>query len=124
MRAAAIALGDERRHVGVHRPRQRRRAAGAELVAGGEDDVRRVGQRGDLRRGRAGRRRSSRRRCAASRSRTAAVAEAGDADDAARRRRALGQARQRRPHLAGDAEDQEIALDRRQVVDERRASAG
>ena len=53
-----------------------------------------------------------------------AVAEAGDADDAARRRRPLGQARQRRPHLAGNAEDEKIALDRRQIVDERARRPG
>ena len=46
------------------------------------------------------------------------VAEAGDADDAPRRPGALGQARQRRPHLAGDAEDHEVAFDRGQIVDE------
>ncbi len=47
-----------------------------------------------------------------------AVAEAGDADDAPRRRGALGQARQRRPHLAGDAEDQEVAFDGAELVDQ------
>ena len=81
-----VALGDERRHPGVHRPGQRRVAAGAELVAGGEDQVRRVGQARRSPRGRAGRRRSSRRPSASSRSRTAGVAEAGDADHPARRR--------------------------------------
>src|SRR6185369_4348969 len=112
-----IALGDERRHVRVHGPGERRRAARAELVAGGEDHVRRVGQRGD---GGAVEQVAGDRFDAVLAEPVAhrAVAEAGDADDAALRRRALGQARQRRPHLAGDAEDEEVAVDRRQVVDE------
>ena len=46
------------------------------------------------------------------------IAETGDADDAPRRRRALGEAGQRRPHLAGDAEDDQIAVDARELVDE------
>jgi hypothetical protein len=37
------------------------------------------------------------------------LAEPGDADDALARRRALGEPRQRRPDLAGDAQDDDVA---------------
>ena len=43
------------------------------------------------------------------------VAEARHADHALARRRALGHARQRRPHLAADADDDEVAVHARQV---------
>ena len=104
----------------VHRPGETGVAARTELVAGGEDDIGHVGQRRD----RAAVEQIAGHRLDAGGVELLAhrgVAEAGDADDAPRRRRPLGQASERRPHLAGDAEDHQVALDRRQLVDQRLA---
>ena len=60
---------------------------------------------------------------ACSQSLTRGIAEAGDADDAALRHGGLGKARQRRPHLAGDAEDHDVAVDLAEIVDQRLARA-
>ena len=46
MRERAEALGHQRRHMRIHRPGQPFAAGGAELAAGHEDDVGRIGQRG------------------------------------------------------------------------------
>ena len=48
------------------------------------------------------------------------VGEARHADDALARRRALGHARQRRPHLAGDAEHEDVAGETGEVGDQLR----
>ena len=52
------------------------------------------------------------------------LAEARDADDALARRCALGEARERRPDLAANAQNDEIARDSRQIGDERRRRRG
>ena len=49
------------------------------------------------------------------------IAEARHADDAAAGQGGLGKARQRRSHLAGDAEDHEVAVDPVEIVDQRLA---
>ena len=56
--------------------------------------------------------------CASSFSLQAGLAEAGDADDALAGRGALGHAGQRRPHLAADAENEDVAIDRGEIVDQ------
>ena len=53
--------------------------------------------------------------CASQRGPRLGVAEARHADHALARRRALGHARQRRAHLAADAEHDDVAVDARQV---------
>ena len=53
--------------------------------------------------------------CASSAVATRGVAEAGDRDDAAIGRRAAGHAGQGRAHLAADAEQHDVAVDRREV---------
>ena len=109
MREAGERLGHDRRRMHVHGPGQRRIARRAELHGRHEDDVGELGQR--LHRPPieqiAGDRLDARRSRA--RSRTAGIGEARDADDALVRRGPLGQARQRRPHLAGDAENDDVA---------------
>src|SRR5262249_21329301 len=49
----------------------------------------------------------------------ALFAEGGDSDDTARGRRALGEARQCRPHLAADPEQHDVARNRRKIALER-----
>ena len=51
------------------------------------------------------------------------IAEARDADHAALRHGGLGKARQRRPHLAGDAQNHDVAVDLAEIVDQRLARA-
>jgi hypothetical protein len=51
----------------------------------------------------------------------AGVAESGNADDAAVGQGGLGEAGERRPHLAGDTEDHDVAIDFLQIVDQRLA---
>ena len=106
----------------VHRPGQRQVTLGAELASSHEHDIWSLRQRLDggfvkqvavdgldaarlqpfLDRG---------------------IAESRDADDAAIRNRGLGQARQRRPHLAGDAQDHDVAVDLAEIVDQLLARA-
>ena len=47
------------------------------------------------------------------------LAEAGDADHALAGSRPLGEPGERRPHLAADAEDEDVAIDRSEIVDQR-----
>jgi hypothetical protein len=101
----------------VHRPGEPGITARAELVPGREDDVRRVGKRGE---------RGPVEQVAGDRLDAGGVeplahtgvAEAGDADDPPCRRCSLREAGERRPHLAGNAEDHEVAFDRRELVDQ------
>ena len=109
--------------VHVHGPGQRRIARGAELHGGHVDDVVEPRQRlhgapveqvacdrldaGLLEPG-AGR----------------SVREARHADDALVGRRPLGHARERRPHLAGDAEHEDVAVDAGEVGDQLRRRLG
>ena len=100
-------LGDQRRHVRVHRPGQVLVAGGAELAAGHEHHVGELRQRLDLPAveqigGDALDAAAS--SCLAQ----ARFAEARHADHALARRRPLGEPRQGRPDLAADAQDDEI----------------
>ena len=101
-------FGDQRRHMRVHRPGQILLAGGAELAAGHEHDIGKLRQRVDLLAvEQIGRDAFDAR--GGKRSRATLFVEARDADHAPVRRRALGEPRQRRPDLAADAEDDEIA---------------
>ena len=102
----------------VHCPGQRQIALGAKLASGHEDDVLRFWQRfggGFIE------------QVAVERFNATGlepgfyqgIAKAGNADDAAAGQRGLGEAGERRSHLAGDAEDHDVAIDLLQVVDQR-----
>ena len=104
----------------IHRPGQRQIALGAEFAPGHEDDVRNFGQRLD---------RGFIEQVAidgldAARLQPvlyAGVAEARDADDPPVGQGGLGEARQRRPHLAGNAQNHDVAVDLAEIVDQRLA---
>ena len=104
--------------MGVHRPGQRQIALGAKLASGHEDDVLRFRQRLD---------RGLVEQVATNRLDAAGlepgfyrgIAKARNADDAAAGQGSLGEAGERRSHLAGDAEDHDVAIDLLQVVDQR-----
>ena len=122
MREAGKGLRDQGRDVRIHRPGQRQIALGAELASGHEHDVRNLRQRLD---------RGFVEQVAidgldAARLQPVldgGIAEAGDADDAALRHGGLGKARQRRSHLAGNAQDHDVAVDLAEIVDQRLARA-
>ncbi len=123
MREAGERLRHDRGRVHVHGPGQRRIAGGPELHGGHVDHVGEFRQRldrppveqiaGD---GLDARRleRGARRR----------IGEARDPNHALLRCRPFGQARQRRPHLAGNAEDENVAGKRRKVGDQLRRRLG
>src|SRR5690606_9030105 len=99
----------------VHRPGQRLVAARAELSAGHEDHVLRLRQGLHLLRvEQVGRDRLDTPAFKLSTER--GFAEPGNADHPLLRRGAAGKARQRRSHLAADAEDQDVAIYRGEVV--------
>ena len=108
-------LGDDGRHRDVHRPGQRQRSGRAELAPGHEHDVRASGQRRD---------RLTIHEIAGYRLDVARlqffpdrrIGEARDADNAPVWRSAFGEPRQRQPHLAADAENQDIARDRFEIM--------
>ena len=105
-------LRDDGRGVHVHGPGQRRIARGAELHGGHVDEVVELRQRFDaaaieqiaLDRLHA---------CLIERARDGRVGEARHADDALFGRSPLGHAGERRPHLAGNAENEDVAVDAR-----------
>jgi hypothetical protein len=101
----------------VHGPGEGLVVLGAELVAGREDDVGHARQGLD---GRAVQQVGGDGLDAPGLQALAhlGVAEARDADHPLVRRGVLGQARERGAHLAGHAEDHEVAVDLREVVDE------
>ena len=122
MRERGKGLRDQRRDVRIHRPGQRQIALGAELAAGHEDDVRSLRQRldgGFVEQVAIDGLDAARLQPVLD----AGIAEAGDADDAAIGHGGLGKARQRRPHLAGDAQDHDVAVDLAEIVDQRLARA-
>ena len=123
MREPAKALGDQRRHMRIHRPGQVFGSGRAELAAGHEHDVRQLRQRLDL---------GAVQKIgldafdapAGQLLAQAFFAEARHAHDALARRRALGETRQRRPDLAADAQNDEIARNLCEIGDERRRRRG
>ena len=116
-------LGDQRRHVRVHRPGQIFVAGGAELAAGHEHHVGKLRQRVDLlaveQIGRDAFDAGSGELLA-----QALLAEAGDADHALARRRALGEAGERRADLAAHAENDDVAGKRFHCGAQRRRRRG
>ena len=122
MRERGKGLRDQGRDVRIHRPGQRQIALGAELASGHEHDIRSLRQRLD----------GGFVEQVAIDGLDAArlqpvldggIAEAGDADHAALRHGGLGKARQRRPHLAGDTQNHDVAVDLAEIVDQRLARA-
>ena len=101
-------LGDQRRHMRIHRPGQILGAGGAELAAGHEHDVRKFRQRLDLgaveQIGLDAFDAPARQLLA-----QALLAETRNADDALSRGRALGEPRQRRSDLSANSQNDEIA---------------
>ena len=122
MRERRKGLRDQGRDVRIHRPGQRQIALGAELASGHEHDIRNLRQRLD----------GGFVEQVAVDGLDAArlqpvlyggIAESGDADHAALRHGGLGKARQRRPHLAGDTQNHDVAVDLAEIVDQRLARA-
>ena len=123
MREAGEGLGDQRRHVRVHRPSQVLVAGGAELAAGHEHDVGEFRQRVDL--------------LAVEQVGLDALdaatgkllpqaflAEAGNAHDPLAGRGALGELRQRRTDLSAHAKNEDVALKVFERGDEGRGRRG
>ena len=122
MRERGKGLRDQGRDVRIHRPGQRQIALGAELASGHEHDIWSLRQRLD----------GGFVEQVAIDGLDAAplqpvldggIAEAGDADHAAIRHGGLGKARQRRPHLAGNTQNHDVAVDLAEIVDQRLARA-
>ncbi len=120
---AGEGFGDERRDVDVHRPGEMLGAGRAELAPGHEHDVREL--------------RQPRERVAveeigrdafdavtSERIAYARLREARHGDDASARRRALGEPRERRPHLAAGAEHDDVARRAPEIGDQRRRGRG
>ena len=122
MREAGKRLRDQGRDVRIHRPGQRQIALGAELAPGHEHDIRNFRQRldgGFVEQVAVDGLDAARLQPVLD----GGIAEAGDADHAAIRHGGLGKARQRRPHLAGDAQNHDVAVDLAEIVDQRLARA-
>ena len=123
MREPAKRFGDQRRHVRVHRPGQVLVAGRAELAARHEHHVGKLRQRLDLlaleQIGR-----DAFDRPAGEFFAYALLAEAGNADHAFARRRALGKAGKRRPDLSAHAENDDVAGKLLQRGDQRRRWRG
>jgi len=123
MREPAKRFGDQRRHVRVHRPGQVLVAGRAELAARHEHHVGKLRQRLDLLAlEQVGL--DAFDRPAGELLAHALLAEAGNADHALARRRALGEAGERRPDLSAHAENDDIAGKRLQRGDQRRRRRG
>ena len=112
-------LGDDGRGVHVHGPGQRRIARGAELHGRHVDEVVELRQRFDA----AAVEQIALDRldtCLIERAADGRVGEARHADDALLGRGPLGHAGERRAHLAGDAENEDVAVDGGEVCDQLR----